>query len=1099
VQLRLLGAPTLQAGAAALALPVKDALLLALLALDGPSPREALANLLWPDAPAASRRTNLRQRIKRLQDQSGRRLLRADGSTLALDSGVHHDLQRLAETLAADPQAATGALLGHLQVEGSQPASDWLAQARQRVDARRRQCLQARAQALEDAEQLDAALAVAQRLVSDDPMNEEAQRRLMQLHHRRGDRAAALAAYARLCSRLQAEMGAEPDTQTRDLAALIEATPPTPPAAGQRAATRAALLRPPQLLQRQAEWARLERLAAEGGIALVLGDAGMGKTRLLHDFADHAGWGLRLQARPGDAAVPYALLARWVAALQAQAMALPEWARAELARLLPTLGPHAPGEPVALRLTQALALLNHGQPAVLLDDLHFADGASLELLPAVLAPLPVALLAARRHGLPTPLQAWLQDAGAGVLQLPLQAWDIDTVALLLRQLALSAAMDGSWAQALWQHTGGHPLLVLETLREALLVHRDTTGLQHPPARLPAPQPLLQLLQQRLHALSPLALQLVQLAALAGEFFGPGLAARVLATTPPALAKAWQEVQEAAMMSPRGQWHDLVLEAARGTLAAPQAQVLHGAMAEQLSGQGCPPARLALHWAAAGQPARAAACHEAAAQQAGGLSRRLDEASQYDQAARCWAEAGDEPRAFAAAAEAADRRVRGGEVSAALAQAEQLLAQARSLPQQAQAQRLRAMAQSYAMQHEAALQAATAAQASAQAAGRPDWAAEMAGLRALAAAILGQHELARQCLAEEAALPAHPADWRHMLTRHSVATNAWLRLGHPEDALQRIDQSIALADRPEARSEHVVLLGNSATVLLMLGGRNAEALQRARAGLAGATALGEQAGMVGANLRMHVGMIAGGLGLYAEAVDALSLCLEDLRRLDLQRLMRTAENHLAGLWAQLGQPARALQLLQAGAGELSPTHRVRRWALHLDLQRLCGTRAPAGPAPEITGDVDPSVAALAQLALLRQLPAEQRITEAETQATRFAAARLRGHAMQARLLRLQALAELQRPEAGATGTALLHELNEGAPCTAYGPEARWLLYAALKQAGQHAAAAEALAQAAQWVLHTAATQLHPEHRDAFLRRNRINAAVLAAQQAAPPPG
>ncbi|MDO8375666.1 MAG: BTAD domain-containing putative transcriptional regulator, partial [Aquabacterium sp.] len=210
-----MAAPALVAGGAPpLTLPPNDALLLAMLALDGALSRDALAGLLWPDNPPASARANLRQRIKRLQDSTGGKLLVVQGPQLALDPGVRHDLADLPAALQDNPQAATGALLGPLQIKDNPAASDWLDRARARVHAQRQHALQSRAEALEQAQQLHDALPFAQRLVAEDPLQEHAHRRLMRLHYRRGDRGAALAAYRHMVTTLQQQLGSQPDALT---------------------------------------------------------------------------------------------------------------------------------------------------------------------------------------------------------------------------------------------------------------------------------------------------------------------------------------------------------------------------------------------------------------------------------------------------------------------------------------------------------------------------------------------------------------------------------------------------------------------------------------------------------------------------------------------------------------------------------------------------------------------------------------------------------------------------------------------------------------------------------------------------------------------
>ena len=75
----------------AVALAPIDALMLAWLAVEGPTSRERLAALLWPVSGADAGRNAMRQRLFRLRKQLG--LDAAVGSaTLALAPGVVHDL-----------------------------------------------------------------------------------------------------------------------------------------------------------------------------------------------------------------------------------------------------------------------------------------------------------------------------------------------------------------------------------------------------------------------------------------------------------------------------------------------------------------------------------------------------------------------------------------------------------------------------------------------------------------------------------------------------------------------------------------------------------------------------------------------------------------------------------------------------------------------------------------------------------------------------------------------------------------------------------------------------------------------------------------------
>ncbi|HET7047085.1 MAG TPA: AAA family ATPase [Solirubrobacteraceae bacterium] len=158
-----------------------------------------------------------------------------------------------------------------------------------------------------------------------------------------------------------------------------------------------------ELVGRRAELALLTDLVrraadGEGGAALVLGEAGIGKSRLVGEFGRVAREADALVlvgecVDLADAELPYAPI---VAALRpvVRDRTEPELtklfgaARGELARLLPELGDTAPLLPGALgqgRLFElvlgVLSRLGQERPVVLVvEDLHWADAASLDLV-----------------------------------------------------------------------------------------------------------------------------------------------------------------------------------------------------------------------------------------------------------------------------------------------------------------------------------------------------------------------------------------------------------------------------------------------------------------------------------------------------------------------------------------------------------------------------------------------------------------------------------------------------------------------------------------------------------------------------------------------
>ncbi|MFA6262525.1 MAG: bacterial transcriptional activator domain-containing protein, partial [Bacteroidia bacterium] len=284
----------------AVALNPNDAALLALLAVDGRTSRDRVIALLWPDEPDPRRARNaLRQRLFRLRRAAGADLVEGE-ELLSLAGDVGHDLQDAAAALAAAPESAlAGELLGSFDYPGLGAYAEWLDAARAGWRSRRSDALAALASRLEDEERIAEALVCAERLVREEPLLEHGQRRLMRLHYRRGDRAAALAGYQRWADTLQQQLGEAASAETLQLLRLVQSSGPLPVAV---APAGPAVLRPPRLVGRAREWQRIDAALALSRPVFVFGEPGMGKSRLL---ADRCGddW-VQVVARPGDGGVP---------------------------------------------------------------------------------------------------------------------------------------------------------------------------------------------------------------------------------------------------------------------------------------------------------------------------------------------------------------------------------------------------------------------------------------------------------------------------------------------------------------------------------------------------------------------------------------------------------------------------------------------------------------------------------------------------------------------------------------------------------------------------------------------------------------------------
>ncbi|MDP2367275.1 ATP-binding protein [Rhodoferax sp.] len=637
-QLRLIGRAVCLHGAdQLLELEHKDALLLAYLAIEGPTPRQTLAALLWPEVDAQRARANLRQRLFRLRRALGFDLLQ--GAVVAsLDPQVQVDLN--------GPDDGAGELLSMLSEADAGDLIAWLASARQLRRAQRMESLAAIAEQLERAGQLGPALAAAQQLLDCDARSERAHRHLMRLHYLRGDRSAALLAFDHCEQVLKNEVGARPSPETLALLRTIEQAQPHPWVSGQPLP--ASVLRPPRMIGRETEAAAVGHAWSTAQVFVVSGDTGVGKSRLLATLFDARADVLVLGARPGDATVPLATLVRLAQALAERwPTTLASAAYAQLLQQANGSGPDSQAVQSVVKLGGEMLRVAHGcgLTGVVLDDLQFADDASIDSwlewldLPG-LNPLRFGFASRVEGGMAQGrLERLRQRANTMMLTVPL--FGAAQTRLLVESLDLAGTDVTAVCAALVQRIGGNPLHLLETIRSALEEHGQLLA-----ERLDTPAQVLDLLNRRLCALPADCLLLVRIAAVAGSDFSAELAQAVSQRDLLELADAWIALERQGILDLRGFAHDLMLEAALRMLPQPIKRVIHRRVADYIVSRGAPPARLALHWLQAGDPVAALPHLVASAKLAWRAGRGRETRDAFFQAAEIEVGRGQPDAAFA---------------------------------------------------------------------------------------------------------------------------------------------------------------------------------------------------------------------------------------------------------------------------------------------------------------------------------------------------------------------------------------------------------------------------------------------------------------------
>lgn len=1110
---RLLHAPCLILSNGAMhTLERKDAALLAMLATEGPWSAARAASLLWPDSADAQARANLRQRLFRLRQLAGVDLV-SSHATLRLAPGLAVDVLQFQHALLDDPGVGAGDLLGSHDYGDTGALEQWVTAARERWRRQRSEYLAARASEFEREQKIAAALVLAQRLVADDPLHEHAQRRVMRLHYLRGDRSAALAAFQHCRDVLQGELGVQPSAETTQLAALIEASDtlpdqaPAPPTQAFRLLTK---LRPPQLIGREAPWLQLEQARRHAAVVLLEGEAGIGKTRLLNDFAAAHGNAPVFGGRPGDAALPYALLARIVRGLAARwplrSADAAAWVLPELARLAPELGAPAAGQLSVLRLQQALLqALTEWQRAgldlLVIDDLHHADCATLELLPALAAGLRepgIAWLLGVRHGeLPAPAARWLAAPDLRALdQIKLGPLDLDGVQALLASLALPGLDAARWAPVLTQRTGGNPLFLLETL--IALIDKpgsQATPLAGDPPPLPAPERIAQLIEQRLARLSPSALKLARIAAIAGPDFSASLAAQVLGMHALDIADSWRELEAAGVIRDVVFANDMLFEGTLRSIPQPLLCLLHRDIAEALQASGAPAARLAAHWSAAKRWAHAGDAFVAAARAAYAVSRRVEEAQLWDDAVRCFEMAGQADKAFDARRDSIDTALATRTAESVLRQTASLRRAARNDTQRLDALLADGKALLTAGQRRDAMPVADAAVKLARRIGGPQ---QRLDATRLAALCQSPGPRAADGIAALRSLAAWvEADGNPMRRRdyYCDLTVAMQLAGRRSEAAALYPLAIAAAHAIGDVSDELTMTSNLGGLLGQLGrvqAGHAQAEQACRL----LDRVGDPDGVAAAASLMSLGAFEAMLGRLDLSLQHLEKAWGKLGNAGGTTQHAACETQFANLWLQLGQPARALQALRPIAAEAvaqMPQRQGRRLTMEARIARALGRSAlpHLQRAMKLFGpDTEPFLRMLTELDRSRELAPEEALSDCMRVRDEAQALELLAVEMRARLLSIEALGRAGKVvQAAAEARAAAESWHACRPADLYWPEALWIGYQALRDDADDEAAQAILDEAVQWIHHTAGPNVPAPFRSGFRYRNAVNRAIL----------
>src|SRR5919112_551445 len=440
LSIRLLGPPEVSFGERLFRFGTRKRLaLLCYLAAEGSRyPRRELAELLWPESDERSARANLRSALAKLkkawrEDTAYGKEIRffvIDGDLLRLEPrGIELDLNTLEAAVmlirtetspggtkagAAGHQGLIGRLRGDLalyrgefmegfSLEDAPEYELWLEAERARWRRVFGEFCERLSRLQGEAGHSQEAIETAQLWVRQAPLEEAARRRLVELMSAAGDSEGALLAYEDFRDALSRVLRSEPSPQMQELAGRLQEEVEARSALGaslgrSEAATPLLALEVP-LAGRHKEFGALvseyhATCMGQTRVAVVLGEAGIGKTRLVSEFllwAKSRGADVLEGGAAEGGGLPYGPLVEAIRPRVERERApddlLEDVWLSELSRLLPELKeryPDLPSQPSGeremakealfeeiTRLVEALASL---PPVILfLDDLEWAD------------------------------------------------------------------------------------------------------------------------------------------------------------------------------------------------------------------------------------------------------------------------------------------------------------------------------------------------------------------------------------------------------------------------------------------------------------------------------------------------------------------------------------------------------------------------------------------------------------------------------------------------------------------------------------------------------------------------------------------------------
>jgi oligopeptide transport system substrate-binding protein len=544
-----------------------------------PQSRDRLAGLFWGDRPERKARRSLTTALWHIRRCLPKDYILSDPQTVQFDPqadlwlDVHEFEFYASHDDIASLQSAVTLYRGNF-LDGFY--DDWIINERYRLETLFSKALARLMVAQEAGGEHSAALATALRLLDHDPLREDAHRLAMRAYCHLGQRNAALEQYRRCREVVRDELDAEPMVETTELYQAIlegrfavrrapEVLPVQIPAIEPSAPSGRSpldVIAASPLVGREQEMAFLRECwqgmeAGQGGLVLISGEAGVGKTHLVEEFANRLRWqGIRVlwgRCYEFERILPYQTVAEALRTIlptltPAGLAAFPAWAIGEVARLVPEVLEKRPELEVTptirsdqerARLFEGVArfltkLCLQGPLLIVLEDLHWATESTLQLVHHLARHLAsgralmVGTLRPEAVGQRHLLEALQQQLSREGLAKPLYLSRLSPAAVQTMVAEMSGVGEAAvpLAGRLYQETEGNPFFLMEIVKalfEVGMVHLEEGVWRGDFARIsegeiPLPASVSGTIQARVRRLNNDVQEALRLAAVLGREF-----------------------------------------------------------------------------------------------------------------------------------------------------------------------------------------------------------------------------------------------------------------------------------------------------------------------------------------------------------------------------------------------------------------------------------------------------------------------------------------------------------------------------------------------------------------------------------------------------